>query len=91
MQKTGNMGGRLKISIKNSFKSPIFFIYNVIGPLNFTKLNFGIKIHFLILFWFEERDEVVELWLRERKCMLVRNSATKKVVLCQMVPYDTRS
>lgn len=53
------------------------------SPLNFIKFNFGTNLYFThcsVFFLLEEKKEVVRFQFRERKCLLVRNLATKIVI-----------
>jgi len=83
VKKTGNVDDTLRIFVKNSFESSIFFIYWVTGPWIFKKFNFSIELHFThfsIFLWLDEREEVIGFRFREKKMFMVRNLATKTII-----------
>jgi len=89
VKKTSKTGGGLKISVKNIFEPPIFFSYQMIGPLNFIKFNFSIKLHFThfsVIFWLEEKKKVVGFRLKKKNVFVGGESSYQNI--CFVVLND---
>ena len=89
VKKTSKTGGGLKIYVKNIFEPPIFFSYQMIGPLNFIKFNFSIKLHFThfsVIFWLEEKKKVVGFRLKKKNVFVGGESSYQNI--CFVVLND---